>query len=325
MKRAFLTAYGTPSDVVELHEVPDPEMKDGELIVDILAASINPAELLMIQGLYAEKPPLPYPLGVEAVGRVKQVGKDVSGFSEGDLVLSLPTHNWATSLSFKPQELIKLPDNIDVQQASQIKVNLATAYCLLNDFVELKEGDWIIQNAANSSVGHYVIQLAKAKGIKTVNIVRRGGLDDQLKALGADLVTEDYKDFEKLVETECENPILLALDAVGGKATRRLADCLGSGGQVVNYGLLSGEDCRLRGSQTIFNNISLRGFWLSSMLKTMKRENILAMYDELSQLVADGKISTDIEAAYSLDDFEDALDHAMKTGRGGKVLITPNT
>ena len=203
MKAAQLTAFGNPADVVECIEVAEPATPGaGEVLIEILAGPINPAELLLIEGRYASRPELPAPLGIEGVGRVLQAGAGVTDLAAGDLVMSLPRNNWAERLLLPRDQLIKLPPDIDLQQAAMLKVNPATALKMLEDYVSLQPGDWLIQNAANSGVGSCLIALARARGVRTVNVVRRESLLEPLRAQGADLVLVDGDDLAERVRAE---------------------------------------------------------------------------------------------------------------------------
>ena len=326
MKIAQLNAFGVPWEVVDCIEVADPgPPAEGEVQVEMLACPINPAELLIIEGKYASKPDLPARLGIEGAGRVSALGPGVEGLAEGDLVMSLGRANWAQRLNLKAGETVKAPPGIDVAQLAMLKANPATAYLMLQSYVDLQPGDWVIQNAANSGVGVNLIRLAGARGLKTVNVVRREALIQPLSDIGADVVAVDGEDLAERVATATGGaPIKLAIDAVAGAATERLADCLAEDGTVVNYGLLSGEACRLRADQTIFKGITLTGFWLAKVMRQSPFAELQAMYAELMARVAEGSLQVEVEASYGLEDVKAALEHAAREARGGKVLITPN-
>ncbi|MEM9441554.1 MAG: zinc-dependent alcohol dehydrogenase family protein, partial [Pseudomonadota bacterium] len=262
MKQVQFHSFGTPEDVVECVEVDDlgPPSK-GEVIVTIDAFPINPADLLTISGGYAVKPDLPATLGAEATGRIHAIGAEVEGVDIGDRVIMLARNNWSQQRRVAASEIIKVTGAPDVLQVAMLKVNPATAWMMLKNFVELRSGDWLIQDAANSGVGSALISLAKAEGIRTVNVVRRPELIPELEALGADVVLVDGEDLAERVLTATQNVRpSLAIDAVGGSQVMRLADCLADEGIVVNYGLLSGEPCQIRADHTIFKGITLTGF-----------------------------------------------------------------
>ncbi len=326
MKFAQLNAFDVPSQAVDCVEGKEPGAPEAdEVLVEMLACPINPAELLIIEGRYASKPPLPAHLGIEGAGRVLALGEAVTGLAAGDLVMSLGRANWAEKLILKAGEVIKAPNDIDVAQLSMLKVNPATAQLMLTSVVTLEPGGWVIQNAANSAVGVNLIRLAKAWGLKTVNVVRRESLIEPLQAIGANVVLVDGPDLAlRAAAATGGSEIKLGIDAVAGAATERLADCLAEEGTIVNYGLLSGNPCQLRADQTIFKGITLTGFWLAKQMRTMKPAALAALYGDLMARIADGSLHVEVEATYGLEDIKAALDHASREARSGKVLITPN-
>ena len=326
MKAAHLRLFGVPHEVVDCIETADVGAPgDDEVVVEMLACPINPAELLLIEGKYASKPDLPARLGIEGAGRVVAVGAAVDGLAEGDKVMSLARTNWAQRLKLTADQVVKAPAGIDMQQLSMLKVNPATAWLMLKTYVALEPGDWVLQNAANSAVGTSLIRLAKAEGWRSVNVVRRESLVEPLKAIGADCVVVDGDDLAARVRAASDGAeIRLAIDAIAGTATMRLADCLVDDGTVVNYGLLSGQPCMLGAEQTIFKGITLTGFWLAKLMRGMSRAALQDMYGALMARIMDGTLRVNVEASYVLDDVAAALKHAAREGRSGKILLTPN-
>lgn len=326
MKSAQLTAIGPAEKVVKCIEVADPGAPGkGEVLVDLAACSINPADILLIEGNYAAVPETPCPVGIEGAGTVTAVGPEVRGLKVGDKVMSLARTNWVQQIRDQAQTFIRLPDEVDLAQAAMLKVNVATAHLMLTEYVSLSKGDWVIQDAANSGVGVDLIRLAHADGIRSVNIVRRSELIAPLKELGADVVVVDGPDLAQRVASETGAAhIKLGIDAVGGAAIGRLTDCVGEGGTVVNYGLLSGQACEINAFNFVFRDITLTGFWLAKLMREMKFEQIQAMYGQLAQRLIDGTIHVDIEASYPLEKISDAMAHAKQESRGGKIQLRPN-
>ena len=297
----------------------------GEVNIKVEAGPINPAELLLIEGKYASRPPLPARLGIEGVGTITAVGEGVNELALGDRVMSLGRTNWAEEIQVSSGAVVKVPKDADVQQLSMLKVNPATAMFMLERYVNLKPGDWVIQNAANSAVGRYIIQLAKTKGVKTLNVVRRTELVEELRKIGADVVLLDGDDLATRVRSGVGDAnIPLAIDAVAGEGTLRLGGALSEGGTVVNYGLLSGKPCQLTPELVVFQGITLTGFWLAKLLGTMKPDELQKLYAELASQITNGNLYTPVESAYRLDQLSDALKHAYQTERNGKVLLMPN-
>lgn len=326
MKVARLKAFGVPWEGVEVIDGPDVGEPDaGEVVVAMEASPINPADLLFMEGRYATLPPLQVPLGIEGAGRIVATGPDVGDLAVGDPVMSLGRANWAARVRLKAAEVVKLPADVDIRQAAMLKVNPATALLMLRSPVALEPGDWVIQNAANSGVGRDLIRLAKTMGVRTVNVVRRANLVPELKALGADAVVVDGTELADVVRNETgAAAIRLGIDAVAGDATRRLSGCLADGATLLNYGLLSGDPCRMDPHDLVFRGVTLTGFWLAKGLQGMALADIRALYGELVEHLTAGDLTVPIEATYRLDDVAEALAHAAREARDGKVILMPS-
>ena len=327
MKAVRMDYHGTPNEVAYCTELPDPASPaPDEVIVNVAAFPINPADLLTIEGRYATRPPLPYTPGAEAVGHVGEVGSAVNDFLPGDLVLLLSRENWSQKRKVKATELLKInTDSGDLLQFAMLKVNPATAALMLREYVKLEPGDWIIQDAANSGVGHCVIRLAAKAGIKTINVVRRETLSAPLRTLGADVVLVGTDSLSERVEEITDGTgVRLAIDAVAGETSLHLGSCLADGGVMVNYGMLSGEPCMIMPDWIVFRHLTLTGFWLATRLRDMPRNRMETLYEELVDDIAQGVLHVPIEATYDIEDIKDALAHAGREGRSGKVLVLPN-
>jgi NADPH:quinone reductase-like Zn-dependent oxidoreductase len=252
--------------------------------------------------------------------------KDSSAVRVGDVVfLPLGAGTWRTHVTATASELLPVPQGANPLQASMLLINPPTADILLRDIVPLQGGEWVLQNAANSAVGRYLITLAKLSGIKTVNVVRRQELAAELTALGADVVLVEGEDLPRQVrEATGGAKVRLAIDAVGGASTQWLGDSLSTGGVVVNYGAMSGKGPRLSAAASIFKDITLRGFWLVRWFKKAPRAEQQALYARLAGLVAQGKLQAPVDATFPLERIREALARAMEGGRQGKVILTPN-
>eukprot|EP00752_Nemacystus_decipiens_P019229 g17285.t1 len=246
------------------------------------------------------------------------------GLEPGTLVLlPNPPGSWATEKVVPSEALVPLP-KADVDQLSMLAVNPATAYLLLTQYVDLKEGDWIIQSAANSAVGRYVTQLAKARGIRVASVVRRESAIAEVRDAGADAVFVDGPDLADRVAAELDKAPVLALDAVAGETTGHLAMTLENSGTAVVYGGLSGEPSIVPDAAIIFNNVSVRGFWLLPWIMNSTPQEQQAVYGELTRLIIEGKLNAPVERVFPLEEINEALALAMQGGRSGKVLIAPN-
>jgi len=291
----------------------------------MIAAPINPSDLLTITGQYGALPPLPAIGGNEGVGRVAALGDGVTGVRVGTRVLMpVAAGSWVSHTVAKAATLMPLPDEGDALQLAMLTVNPPTASLLLSEFVTLDAGNWVIQNAANSAVGEYVIQLAKARGLHTVNVVRREDMVPVLEALGGDVVLVDGPDLAaRVAHATGGATIRLGLDAVGGSATDRLAQSLAVGGTVVNYGAMSGEPCKVAPGTFVFRNITLRGFWLAFWFRQASVAQQRALYGDLAQRIARGELAARVHRIFPLAQVHDAVALAARGGRDGKVVLVP--
>ncbi|KPK07875.1 MAG: hypothetical protein AMJ64_05320 [Betaproteobacteria bacterium SG8_39] len=324
MKTARLSRFGKPAEVIELAELPEPGAPgEGEVLIEVIACPINPADVLMLEGLYGASPPkLPLTPGAEGLGRVAQVGAGVKHVKPGDRVLVPGPGTWRERMTVPGAAVWALRSKADRYQLAMLRVNPATAYLMLHDYVPAKAGSWVIQNAANSGVGHCLIRLAKQAGVKSINVVRRESLVAPLKAYGADVVLVDGPDLDQRARAATGGaPLPLAIDAVGGSATQRLARCVDEKGVVVNYGLLSGEPCMLDARDTVFRDVSLRGFWLRRWFAETASAEIGTLYTKLAALIEDGTLAVEVEKVYPLAQIKDAVAHAAREARSGKILL----
>jgi mitochondrial enoyl-[acyl-carrier protein] reductase / trans-2-enoyl-CoA reductase len=323
VKQVLIDRYGAPEEVARCAEVPDVGAPAaGEVVFDVLLFPINPADVSFCRGTYRLRPTLPATPGAECVGRVAAVGAGVTHVRPGDLIINLQRENWTQRRRVKADDVIAIPAGMDLQQAAMLRINPPTALLLLTDIVALKPGDWMIQNVANSAVGRLVIRLARARGVRTMNVVRRDALVTELKALGADACVVDGPDVADAVRAETAGaPVRLGLDAVSGRATARLSSCLTEGGVVCNYGAMSGEDPVMPRAALTSGGQTLVGFILGRGLSTRSLAEVRTMYADLGRQVLDGTLTAPVEQVYPIDDIKTALAHAQRGSRSGKILV----
>ena len=262
---AVYETHGNPADVLQVETRPWPTPAADEAVVKMSAAPINPADLNQIEGKYPVRWELPATPGFEGAGIVVESGADVKGLTSGALVI-LP-HNigtWRDAVAVKAEDLVVVPDGIEPVQAAMLKINPLTAWRLLHDYVDLQKGDWLIQNAANSAAGRDVIHIAHELGYKTVNVVRRAELVDELRAEGGDVVLVDGDNLRDEVKSATGGAsIRLGLNSVGGDSALRLANCLAPGGTLVSFGAMSLQPLKIPTGLLIFKDLRFRGIWIN--------------------------------------------------------------
>jgi NADPH:quinone reductase-like Zn-dependent oxidoreductase len=325
MKTVVVTQYGDPTEYVRCIDVDDvgaPE--DDEIVFEVLAFPINPADISFCWGRYRLRPALPATPGAECVGRVIAVGRAVRGVVIGDRVINLDRENWTQRRRVNARRVVLIPPDVDVYQAAMMRINPPTARVLLTDVTALESGDWIIQNAANSAVGRLVDAFAKDRGINVVNVVRRDEARRQLLGSGARFCLTDAADLAANVKALTHNaPIRLGIDAVAGRATGRIASCVTDGGAVCTYGSLSQESIVLPPAHVVYRGLRLTGFLLGRFLDTKPDVEVRAIYREIADRVIGG-MAADVERVYPIEEIGAAIAHASRARESGKILVAPN-
>ncbi|HKM99761.1 MAG TPA: zinc-dependent alcohol dehydrogenase family protein [Candidatus Binataceae bacterium] len=318
MRAVQLMAYGNPVEGLKYVDIPEPEAPGpNQVLIGVEFSPVNPSDLLLARGIYGIRPALPTVIGGEGVGRVRAVGAGVENVKVGDRVLApLSSFTWRERMVLPASSLFALPPGADPQQLSMLAINPPTAALLLSEYVDLKPGEWVVQNAANSSVGRWVIAFAKARGLKTVNIVRRRELVPELQAIGGDVVVVDSPDVSKEIKAAVGKAELrLALDGVSGPATGVLASTLSPHGTLVSFAAMSQAPMSISPLDVIFKPITMRGFWLGHPESAAKIAPPIA---HAAEMIASGRVHIPVTATYALSSIKEAVAHAL---RGGKILL----
>jgi NADPH:quinone reductase-like Zn-dependent oxidoreductase len=316
-------AFGEPSDVIQLNTLSEPALGSEDVMVSMEAAPINPSDFLLVRGIYAVRPPLPFSLGAEGVGRVKETGSKVNTGLLGKRVVIVPNYEqgtWSDKVVVPVRNIVPVPDDVDPLQLAMVGINPATAYLLLHRYVSLMPGDWIGQTAANSAMGQYIIALARMAGVKTLNLVRRPEAAEQVRKFGGDRVVLQGANLRRDIDEALGGKKLsLVLDFLGGSPAGELARSLKPGGSIAVYAFQHGWP--ELSPEFLFNNLNLHGFWIGNWMRNAPRAEIQELYQKLADLVAEGSLSAVVEQVYPLDKFKEAIDRSLKSNRGGKILF----
>jgi NADPH:quinone reductase-like Zn-dependent oxidoreductase len=324
MKTLQLPRFGEPTEVVELADADPTDPGPGQLAVSIEAAPINPSDLNLIRGIYGVRPELPAALGAEGLGRVVAVGDGVDGSRVGTRVLVVPTPEqatWREQVVLDERNAVPVDPGGDPFQLAMLGINPITAYCLLHGYVTLRPGAWVAQTGASSATAGYVLALAKHAGLRTLNVVRRAESVKPLSA-GANVVLVEGVDLtEQAADAIGDASLELILDAVAGEPVAQLASLLKIDGQIVSYTARARQPLSIPVVDLIFRGLSVHGYWLNLWLHRTPRDAVAQTYHELAALVADGTLSAAVEATYALADYREAIAHAARRDRNGKVLF----
>lgn len=334
MKALRQISHGNPAEAIQLVDLPDPDPGPDDIVLEMLAVPVHGLEVRdAIDPTRVPADKLPKIPGLEGCGRVTFVGSNVTDFAVGDLAHPPPRCGTYQQFICAPgTECFPAPKAADPEQLALVLINGMTSALLFDAHNTLRPGRWIIQNGANSSCGRWLIALAKAAGLYSVNVVRRESLFDSLYEAGADACIVDTdadsdNAFAARVAGVTQGADLhLGFDTVGGISTGRMAHCLGTESKLIVYGNLSGAPSIVDQLHMRRKEMQITGHRKSVYEPHLSQEERRAIYARLCGLIADGTMTAPIAGTYSFDDYAAAFAHAMKEGpeRTGKVLLLPN-
>ena len=323
MKKVVFQVPGRPSEILHVEEVDKPQAAADEVVIKVIASPINPSDMMFVQDLYGIRPQLPSGAGFEGVGVVESVGQNAK-IAVGTRVAFTGVGVWAEYAVAASRTLMPVPDAMPDEVAAQLFVNPFTAVAMVEE-TGVKPGEWLMVTAVGSALGKMVVQLCQMRGIKIVGTVRRDDLNDDLRKLGIDEVinTETESMAERVKQITGGKGVRAVLECVGGTTTTQAVECLGRGGTMLIYGLMSMQDPRISIGAMIFKELTIKGFWLTDWIRRVDSQVRTRVATEVITLLATGKIQLPVEASYNLDDIKKATAHAEAQGRWGKILIKP--
>lgn len=324
MRALIHHSFGDPAQVLGVEDVETPQPGPGEVLVRTVLSPIHNHDLWTVRGTYGFKPELPARAGTEAVGVVEAVGEGVTGFAAGQRVATGGSFGaWAEFFVAEAGALIPVPEGLSDEVAAQLVAMPFSAISLL-DFLQLNEGDWLVQNAANGAVGRLLAQLAAARGINVIGLVRRSSGVRELASQGIERVvaTDDEGWREQVAQLTGGAPIVVGVDSVGGQASGDVLSLLAENGTLVVFGAMASPTMQIGSGDVIFKQATVKGFWGSKVSATMPAAKRGELFGELLQRIGSGALTLPVEATYSFDDISAAA-AANTEPRVGKVLLRP--
>ncbi|WP_343319428.1 zinc-binding dehydrogenase [Arthrobacter sp. TMP15] len=325
MRALMHTTFGDPSKVLAVENIPIPDPGAGEVRVRMVLATIHNHDLLTIRGSYGFKPELPARAGTEAMGVIDALGTGVTGFTPGQRVSTGGTFGvWAEYFIAKAAAVFPVDDSISDEAAAQL-VSMPFSAISLLESLKLNKGDWLVQNAANGTVGRLLAQLATARGINVIGLVRRSAGVRELADQGiGNVVATDTDDWAERVRAIADGaPITSGVDSVGGRASGDVLSLLAENGTLVVFGAMNSPLMEISSSDVIFKQVTIRGFWGSKVSTSMPAQERGALMKELLERLASGALTLPVEASYSLEDAQDAARANFVPGRTGKIMLHP--
>jgi NADPH:quinone reductase-like Zn-dependent oxidoreductase len=332
MKALIFRETGEPKSVLELTEIPTPPLAAGEALVRVLLSPINASDLHMVRGRYGYQPELPASPGIEGVGIVEAVSSGVRGPIPGTRVVFIDTWStWREQIVCPADKLVPVPDGLDDSTAAASYINPLTAWALTRSTHNLKEGDWLLQTAAASSVGKFVLQLAQEYRFKTINVIRRREQESIIRNLGGDEVicTADEDLRSRLQELTAGKGVERAIDCVAGDLGAEIARNLAPAGTMLVYGALSSHRqtdpakflMPLFAPRLIYSTATVRGWWLPRWVPSQPLAEVRAATSDLLTMFSKGALTPPTSVRYSVKDFQEAVSLADGEAGQEKVLL----
>ena len=283
---------------------------------------IHNHDLWTIRGTYGFKPELPARSGTEAVGVVDALGEGVEACRSGSGSRGGAFGAWAEYFVATAAGLVPVPDAMSDETAAQL-ISMPFSALALLDSLDVQPGDWIVQNTANGAVGKLVAQFAPARGIRVLGLVRREAGVDELAALGIrDVVSTESADWrDRGAEILDGAEPRAAVDSVGGRAAGDLLSLLGEGGTLVSFGAMGSGTLQISSGDLIFKQATVKGFWGSTVSRTMDAAKRGALIGELFQRIGSGEVRLPVEAVYPFEEARAAAAASAVPGRAGKILL----
>jgi NADPH:quinone reductase-like Zn-dependent oxidoreductase len=311
---------GHAGPLIELIELPEPQPRPGEVLVEVLASPISPIDRLSIRGLYPVHPASGIP-GAQGVALVVELGEGVREPEVGSVVL-LPVRvgAWQERLVVPAVTLVPLSAHRDPVAACTLRIEALTAAVLLAD---LEPGESFLHSPGAGSVGRYLTVLARDRGLRSVALVGSREPIAELWGLGADnVLVREPGLLERLSQLGLgvgRGQPRVAFDGSGGATSGMLGSCLRVGGELIVYGATTREAIQVPVDQLVFRDIRVRGFWLHRWAETAGYARVRS---ELEALVA-MDLHEHVAARFSLDQWPAALELADQPGLRGRVVFTP--
>ncbi|WP_282836755.1 zinc-binding dehydrogenase [Microbacterium flavum] len=325
MRALIHDSFGDPAEVLHVVDVDTPEPAPGQVRVRTLLSPVHNHDLWTIRGTYGFRPELPARAGTEAVGVVDALGEGVETLRVGQRVVTGGTFGvWAEFFVAPAAALIPVPDAIDDGAAAQL-VSMPFSALSLLDSLGARPGQWIAQNAANGAVGRLVAQLAAARGIRVLGLVRRGESVSELAAAGiADTVATDEDGWQgRALAITGGAPVIAGVDSVGGSASDDVLSLLAENATLVVFGAMAAPTMQLSSGRVIFGQITVKGFWGSKVSQAMDPGVRAGLIGEILTRVAEGSLDLPVAAVHPFEDASGAARANVEPGRVGKLLLQP--
>lgn len=322
MKALQFDRLGGP-EVLELRDVPEPELVPGTVIVRNRVIALNFGDLWFLRGEYLVKPVFPDVPGMEGAGVIESVAPDVTELRVGMRVAYIGMGAFAERVRLRASRVIPLPEEMDFEQGASFPIAVLTAWHLLHTCHATRAGEIVLVHSAAGGVGLAAVQIAKAAGATVIGTVSSADKADVARRFGADHVIDYAKsDFaSEVMRITGGGGASLILDAVGGPTFERGLDCLAPFGHLVSYGRAGGPHRPLDPVRLYAKSLKVSGF-VVPMVYAMRDVHRRGL-DGVFRLAREGRLEMPVGGRFPLAAGAEALRLLASRRSTGKLLLTP--
>jgi NADPH2:quinone reductase len=309
-------------DGVRVVEVPEPEPRPGDVVVEVHAVGVSFPDLLLSRGQYQVKPEPPFTLGADLAGTIVSAPKGLPGLVPGARVAGILTYGGAGERAVLPASaVLPLPDRTSYDEGAALPMNYLTALFALRERGQVREGETVLVHGAAGGVGTATLQVARGLGIRTIGVVSTAEKAAFARAAGADetVPADGFKD--AVTRLTGGRGVDAVVDVVGGDSFTDSLRCLGEQGRLLVVGFASGQGIpEVRVNRLLLNNVDVRGVGLGAFAMT-KPAFLREQWDLLRPMLESGSVRPAIGATYDLDGFPRALQDLADRRTLGKSVV----
>lgn len=322
--RALVCSSLDGLDGVAVGDLPDPQPGHGEVRIRVRAAGVNFPDLLIIQGLYQERPELPFAPGAEVAGEVVEVGPGAAGVEVGDRVYASMSHGgYAEQAVVRVDRIFHVPDGMPFEQAAVLPLAYGTAYHALVDRGDLRDGETLLVLGAAGGVGLAAVQIGATIGARVIAAVSSDAKAEAVRAAGAaEVVRYDQTGLRDAMRSVAPDGADVVVDPVGGDVTEAALRSTAWRGRLLVIGFATGDIPKVPANLPLLKGSSVVGVFWGRFAQTEPERNRRNL-ETLGAWWTEDRIAPLISGTYDLDHAADALRRIGGRGAIGKLVVIP--
>jgi len=321
MRALVCKKWGSPKDL-QVSELPEPEIGPTSVLIDVFAASVNYADLVMIEGRYQTRPSFPFAPGLEAAGVIVKCGVDVKNFKPGDRVMALLDHGGFAELAVAYEDICyAIPTGMDNETAAAFLIAYASSHVALCWQANLDPGENLLVLGSAGGVGLTAVEIGKIMGARVLAAASTSEKLALAKSRGADeTINYSEVDLKNVVMDLTEQKgVDVCFDPIGGKYFNSALSSVGWGGRYLHIGFVGGIP-EIPANRLLVKHRSAMG----SALRFYRNNRPDLLEKSVTSLLdwwGKGLLKIEISQTYKLEEAINALNHLQKRSVTGKVVI----